>query len=182
MSDAIQRTAGHPVSTSLVDRIDLGLDVQRLRAEVSDLIERVPMIFEETTQLALQLRPGSTDPWYESCYQEKDIAPEPEYNVLNPELAGSHIGEILGAFPFPVYRARLMGLAGRRCYSVHHDATARYHIAVDTTPHALFVFVEHNVVVRIPADGNAYFVDTREEHTAMNGARATRIHLVVAAG
>lgn len=167
--------------SGLVKRVELGLDFERLRAESLSLIDRVPMIFTGTTQLALQHRLGATDPWYESCYQEKDIAPEREYNVLNPELSGTYLEEALAAFPFDVCRARLMGLDSRCCYSVHRDDSARYHVAIDTSEHALFIFVDKNEVVRIPADGDAYFVDTREVHTAMNGARTSRLHLIVAA-
>jgi hypothetical protein len=178
---APETTAVGRATPELVQRIALGLDRDRLHAEATELVGRVPMIFEGTTQLALQIRPGTTDPWYESCYQEKDIAPEREYRVLNPELAGTYFEYVLEAFPFDVCRARLMGLESRFCYSVHRDETARYHIAIDTSEHALFIFVEKNEVVRIPPDGDAYFVDTREVHTAMNGARNTRLHLVVGA-
>lgn len=168
------------VDAPLLGRIRLGLDVPRLRAETTALLSRVPMIFELTRQLALQVRPGSDDPWYESCYQEKDIAPERSYDTVHPELRGTYWEEVLESFPFAVRRARLMALTGRACYSVHRDATARYHVAVDTSEHALFIFTARNEVVRIPDDGDAYLVDTREWHTALNGAREERIHLVVA--
>jgi hypothetical protein len=127
------------------------------------------------------MRPGSTDPWYESCYQEKDIAPEHEYATVIPELASTYFGEVLTAFPAPIFRARLLALDPRTCYSVHRDATPRYHIAINTSEHAPFIFVEQNEVFRVPADGNCYWLDTREVHTAMNGAREPRIHLVFAA-
>jgi len=165
----------------LVGRLGLNLSAPRLRDEVDALLARHPMIFESTTQVALQMRPGSADPWYESCYQEKDIAPEHHYDTIIPELRGSYIAEALESFPFPVYRARLLGLTPRTCYSVHRDATARYHIAIKTSEHALFIFADEDRVVRVPADGDAYFVDTREVHTAMNGGRELRIHLVIAA-
>jgi len=175
--------AGRAVAEpALVGRIPLDADVDRLRQEVDALLIRHPLIFESTRQLAVQVRPGSTDPWYESCYEEKDIAPEHEYNTLNPELRGTYLAEVLARFPFPVYRARLLALTPRTCYSVHRDATARYHVAITTSEHALFIFVEQDRVIRVPADGHGYFVDTREVHTAMNGGRDLRIHLVVAAG
>ncbi|MFC7275549.1 hypothetical protein ACFQS1_16290 [Paractinoplanes rhizophilus] len=165
----------------LVGRFPLGIDVERLRAETSGLLEKHPLIFESTRQLALQIRPGSTDPWYESCYQEKDIAPEQEYDTLNPELEGTYLAEVLAGFPFTVFRARLLGVDPRHCYSVHRDATPRVHVAIETTEHAVFVFVDENNVFRMPADGDAYFVDTRHTHTALNGARDLRLHLVVGA-
>jgi hypothetical protein len=165
----------------LAGRIALNLDVPRLQGEVDALLDRHPLIFDSTKQLALQMRAGSDDPWYESCYQEKDIAPEESYDTLIPELRGSYLADVLASFPFPICRARLLGLTPRTCYSVHRDATARYHVAINTSEHALFIFVEQDRVIRVPADGNAYFVDTREVHTAMNGGRDLRTHLVVAA-
>jgi hypothetical protein len=165
----------------LAGRIRLNLDISRLRHEVHELLGRHPLIFDSTRQLAVQMRVGSADPWYESCYDEKDIAPERSYDTVHPELRGSYLAEALASFPFRVYRARLLGLAPRTCYSVHRDETARYHVAITTSEHALFIFVEQDRVLRVPADGHSYLVDTREEHTAMNGGRELRLHLVVAA-
>lgn len=166
---------------TLVTRYRLDLDVQRLRAATAELLAQHPLIFDGTKQLALQVRPGSTDPWYESCYQEKDIAPEAEYNMLNPELQGTYFADVMEAFPFPVVRARLLGVIPRHCYSVHRDESPRVHVAIETDEHAAFIFVEENRVFRVPADGNAYALDTREVHTALNGSRNLRLHLVVGA-
>ncbi|MGC4880051.1 hypothetical protein ACLQ26_27750 [Micromonospora sp. DT43] len=166
----------------LVGQVKLNVDVDRLRAETAALLDRQPLIFDSTKQLALQIRSGTTDPWYESCYQEKDIAPEREYDTLNPDLAGTYFAEVLGAFPFPVFRARILGLTPRTCYSVHRDDTARFHVAIETSEHAAFVFVEQDRVFRVPADGDGYWLDTREVHTAMNGGRDLRLHIVVGAG
>ncbi|SCL26151.1 hypothetical protein GA0074692_2094 [Micromonospora pallida] len=167
--------------TGLVGRIDLGLDVDELAKATDDLLSRHPLIFDQTQQLAIQVRPGSTDPWYESCYQEKDIAPEREYAELNPELKGTYFEEVVARFPVPLFRTRLLALTSRTCYSVHRDETSRLHVAIQTTEHAPFVFVERNEVFRVPADGNAYLLNTTEVHTAMNGARTLRLHLVAGA-
>ncbi|MFI7632992.1 hypothetical protein [Nonomuraea sp. NPDC049400] len=168
-------------TNGLVGRIDLGLDPDLLATAADALLMRHPLIFDQTRQLALQVRPGSHDPWYESCYQEKDIAPETEYSELNPELRGTYFEEAFDSFPFPLFRARLLALDARTCYSVHRDDTARLHVAIKTSEHAPFVFVERNEVFRVPADGNAYLLDTTEVHTAMNGARELRLHLVAGA-
>ncbi|WP_327279580.1 hypothetical protein [Streptomyces sp. NBC_01205] len=137
------------------------------------------MIHESTKQLSLQIRKNSDNPWYESCYSDRHISPDAEYDTLNPELENTYFKEVFDAFPFPVFRARLMALTPRHCYSVHHDQTPRFHVAIETSKHAPFVFVDRNEVFRVPADGNGYWVDTREEHTAMNGSEDQRIHLVV---
>jgi hypothetical protein len=179
MPDTALVPAGQPTSDPLVTRYETLFDVDKLRSATEELLSEHPLIFDTTKQLALQVRKGSTDPWYESCYQESQIAPEREYDTLNPELRGTYFEEVIDRLPFPVVRARLLALEPRSCYSVHRDETARYHIAIDTTPHALFVFVERNEVFRVPADGNLYWLDTREVHTAMNGGRDLRIHLVL---
>lgn len=163
----------------LVGRISLGLDPGRLEHAAAKLLESHPLVFTGTQQLALQMRHGSTDPWYESCHQEKDIAPESEYSHVIPELLGGYFDEVLTRFPFPVFRARLLALTSRHCYSVHRDETPRVHVAVRTSEHAAFIFVERNEVFRVPADGDAYLLDTTEVHTAMNGGREPRLHLVV---
>ncbi|MFE0589863.1 hypothetical protein [Micromonospora echinospora] len=167
--------------TGLVGRIDLDLDVDELAKAADELLTHRPLIFDQTQQLAIQMRPGSSDPWYESCYQEKDIAPETEYDQLVPELRGTYFEEVVARFPFPVFRTRLMALTARTCYSVHRDDTARLHVAIRTSEHAAFVFVERNEVFRVPTDGNAYLLNTTEVHTALNGARDLRLHLVAGA-
>ncbi|BCL17335.1 hypothetical protein [Micromonospora sagamiensis] len=172
---------GEGGGTGLVGRIDLDLDVDELAHAADELLRHHPLIFDQTQQLAVQVRPGSSDPWYESCYQEKDIAPEHEYAELNPELKGTYFEEVVARFPFPVFRTRLMALTARTCYSVHRDDTARLHVAIRTSEHAAFVFVERNEVFRVPTDGNAYLLNTTEVHTALNGARDLRLHLVAGA-
>jgi hypothetical protein len=167
------------IADGLVAKVKLDLDVEALRAATAELIGRRPLVHESTKQLSLQLRKGSDNPWYESCYKDRDIAPDTEYDTLNPELENTYFNQVFAAFPFPVFRARLMALTAGRCYSVHHDQTPRFHIAIETSKHAPFVFVDRNQVFRVPADGNGYWVDTREEHTAMNGGADQRIHLVV---
>ncbi|MET7869460.1 hypothetical protein [Streptomyces cyaneofuscatus] len=167
------------VVDGLVAKVRLGLDAEALRMAASELIARHPLIHDSTKQLSLQIRKGSDDPWYESCFRDADIAPETEYDMLNPELEDTYFKEVFAAFPFPVFRARLMALTSRHCYSVHHDETPRFHVAIETSKHAPFVFVDRNEVFRVPADGDGYWLDTRQEHTAMNGASDLRIHLVV---
>ena len=164
---------------NLIAHVKLGLDIEALRAATAELIVGQPLVHESTKQLSLQLRKGSDNPWYESCFKDRDIAPDVAYDTLNPVLKGTYFEEVFDTFPFPVFRARLMALTPNHCYSVHHDQTPRLHLAIETSKHAPFIFVDRNQVFRVPADGDAYWMDTREEHTAMNGGDRLRIHLVV---
>jgi hypothetical protein len=154
------------------------LDIARLQAEIEALIGRVPLAFERTRQLGLHSFPGSTDPWYDGCRKQREIGDDREYTLLHPDLRGSYVETVFDALPFRPFRARLMGLDPSVCYAIHNDLTPRYHIAVKTTPQARFVFVEHERLIHIPADGKVYFVDTRETHTAFNAGREMRLHIV----
>ena len=69
-----------------------------------------------------------------------------------------------------------MWMGGKSCYSMHRDQTPRLHIPLVTNPQCYIVFqkgqVEHLTT------GSVYWVDTRLEHTAMNGSDVDRLHLV----
>lgn len=76
-----------------------------------------------------------------------------------------------------LYRTRIMKLKPRECYSYHFDRTPRVHLAVDTHEHC-FISI-NNMLQHVPADGNAYWIDTRQYHTAMNCTLDfERIHIV----
>lgn len=154
-------------------------DVERLKYETDALLRRVPLAFDLTRQLSLQTFEGSTDPWYDGCRKQREIGRDADYDKIVPELVGTYFAEVLSGLPFKPFRARLMSLDPQICYSVHRDQTPRYHMAIHTSYDARFVFVERQEVVHIPADGSVYFVDTREEHTAFNGAPTARVHLVL---
>ena len=67
-----------------------------------------------------------------------------------------------------VYRARLMKLKPRSNYTYHQDYTKRFHIPLITNDKCFFVIDEK--VIRYPADGNYYIVDTTKLHTAINAS------------
>ena len=158
--------------------LDLRVDLQRLRNETEELLARVPLAFEGTRQLALHSFAGSEDPWYDGCRKQRYIGNDRDYTVLHPELCGTYFEALFDGLPFRAYRARLMELSAKTCYSIHRDDAPRYHIAIHTNPHSRFVFAELQRVVHIPADGIPYFVDTRQSHTAFNGGKEARLHLV----
>jgi hypothetical protein len=171
------RRRSHAV-TVLTSRTDLDIDPDKLRESVASLLERHPLTFEGTRQLALQHRPAATDPWYEGCLRQSLISSDSDFTEVHAELRGSYLGEVFDRLPFKPIRTRIMALDPKHCYSVHRDMTPRYHLAVTTSEHARFVFVEHGKVVNVPADGNLYYVDTRHLHSAFNGGDDIRIHIV----
>ena len=76
-----------------------------------------------------------------------------------------------------LYRTRLLLINPRACYSYHVDFTKRIHLAVTTHPHCFIIINEE--IQHIPADGNAYLIDTTNPHTALNASLShDRIHIV----
>lgn len=76
-----------------------------------------------------------------------------------------------------LYRTRIMKLLPLTCYSYHMDYSTRIHMALVT--HEKCFFVEEKSLVHVPADGNAYWLDTEKYHTAFNGSfDVERIHIV----
>lgn len=78
---------------------------------------------------------------------------------------------------YNVSMARIMYLKPKECYTWHHDTTPRIHFPLITNPSCLFILEDN--VYRMPV-GNAYYVDTRKKHTALNGSSQDflRYHIV----
>jgi hypothetical protein len=77
---------------------------------------------------------------------------------------------------FNLYRVRLMNLKSKTCYSYHKDQCKRFHIPIITNENCFFIVDEK--IVRCPADGNYYIIDTTKKHTAVNASFEDRIHLI----
>lgn len=84
-------------------------------------------------------------------------------------------------------KTRLMVLNQRECYTWHRDFYPRVHIPITTDPEKCFMILQSKFdpndtgeIVRMPADGNYYFVDTTKHHTAINGSGTVkrRLHIV----
>jgi len=78
-----------------------------------------------------------------------------------------------------VGRCRLLTLAPKECYTYHRDTdnVLRIHVPIITNPNCFFV--NNDIVGRMPQVGRAYLFDTKVFHTAINGSRIMRTHLVV---
>ena len=160
----------------LLKKTNLKIDLDKL----IDAIHDIPVEYEDN-QISLQMREESDNPWYGSCGRLKFIdGIESDYNLIVPELKGTYIEEMFLSLPFKPIRSRLMNMLHRSCYSIHRDPIPRYHIAIFTNPLAKFIFTEKEKVFHIPADGYLYWVDTREEHTFINGSLdSNRLHLLI---
>ena len=99
---------------------------------------------------------------------EKEI--EFKYTIFDLPYLNSIIKE------WGLYRVRLMNLKSKTCYSYHQDQGKRFHIPIITNDNCFFVVDDK--IVRYPADGNYYIVDTTKKHTAVNASWEDRIHLI----
>ena len=73
-------------------------------------------------------------------------------------------------------RTRVMKMAPKTCYSYHQDPSKRVHIPLITNEKCFFVVADE--VIRLPADGNYYVIDTTKLHTFVNASFEDRIHIV----
>ena len=73
-------------------------------------------------------------------------------------------------------RTRVMKMAPKTCYSYHQDPSKRIHIPLITNEKCFFVVADE--VIRLPADGNYYVIDTTKLHTFVNASFEDRIHIV----
>jgi hypothetical protein len=153
---------------------------EELVNECKELISRVP--FEDQTfQLALQVKDPNVTDWYTACgriFRIGSVLNEREHIYIQPDLKGSYIEKWLNSFPDPVFRARLMLVKPRTCYSIHKDPLPRIHIPLITDPGCLMYFPEKKILEHLPADGFSYWINTREPHSFINCSEIERIHLV----
>ena len=152
------------------------VDLERLRAETDKLMWQ-PDINRYKDQISLQT--DGSDNW-DSATGSRVGQNEAQWDKLHPSLVGTWWEDFFASIPFKVYRARLMTLHPRTCYSIHVDDHPRIHIAIKTHRQAKFIFTSPTVLKHIPDDGHIWWVDTRYEHSAMNGHTEARIHFVAA--
>jgi hypothetical protein len=159
-----------------VGKISSNIDIARLKLETKSLIERNNWDIWKLQQVSLQT--NGDDDWNASIGSRPDQL-EQQWNIIHPQLAGTWWEDFFKSLPMPVYRSRLMIMHPRTCYSIHSDLNPRLHIAITTTKQARFIFTDPPQIIHLPDNGTLWWVDTREEHTAINGSMGHRIHLVM---
>ena len=141
------------------------IDVERILLE----LEKLP---KYDSQIMLQSPAGVTDPLLgigpssEFDYKEKDFT-EPTFDLSYTNSVIQHLG---------MFRTRVMKMKMKTCYTYHRDPTQRIHIPLITNENCFFVIDDQ--VLRTPADGNHYLIDTRKMHTFVNASFKERIHIV----
>lgn len=132
-------------------------------------------------QIAIQTNePGITD-WQAGVGKSTAKTPEWEHSFkhLQPELAGTVVADYLEWLAVPVYRTRIMLSRPKSCYSTHRDYSPRLHLPLVTNSQCNFLFTRPARLIHMPAAGDTYWVDTRNEHTFLNGSVYDRLHLVM---
>jgi len=107
-----------------------------------------------------------------------DIVAESDYTILCDQFKGTIFEEMHGMLSqrYVLGRMRLMRSQPKTCLSWHSDGSKRLHYPLVTQEGCLMVIEDE--VMHIPA-GQWTMADTRFKHTAFNGSKETRIHLVV---
>ena len=142
----------------------MSIDIQRILLETQILPK-----YED--QLALQKAPGSKLSG-QGVLSDLDDVTEDMFTEFIYDMP--YTNSILKKHN--VYRARLMKLKSRTNYTYHQDYTKRFHIPLITNDKCFFVIDEK--IIRYPADGNYYIVDTTKLHTAINASTEDRIHII----
>ena len=181
-----------------VQRLDLAVDVDRLRTSLDEVLGALDY---DTTYgewgfgvLPVTRRPGTDGRdvvdlsgrfWIRPDDSYDEIARDPvvdehAYRELVPEFAGTYIAEVVDALRAvaSIGRIRINLKQPFNANSWHRDPEPRIHVPIHTNPGCLFVVNHH--CTHLPVDGSVYFTDTRGYHTALNGGDTPRVHLVAA--
>lgn len=144
----------------------MSVDINRILNELESLPD-----YKE--QISLQTVPGKYDPSYGTGRLDQLADSEEEFVVPIFEQL-TYTNSVIESFG--MYRTRVMKMKAKSCYTYHQDPTIRMHIPLITNDDCFFVIEDQ--VVRCPADGNTYVIDTRKKHTFVNASRQERIHIV----
>ena len=147
------------------------IDIQRILSELTGLPNY-------DTHIGLQCVPGTNDAFGATrVKREGDLIVPAEHNEED-------FKEFVFDFPYTnnvleklqVFRARVMKLHPKTCYTYHKDSTKRLHIPLVTNDKCFFVCEDQ--VERYPADGNFFILDTTKMHTFVNASKVERLHIV----
>ena len=167
----------------LYGSVKFNFDVSRLEKEALDLYAKLDPV---SGQISLKHTSSTKERnlWEDgvgSLYNptETGFLQEKDFTELNSELKGTYLEEVYNILSqhYSFGRMRLMKLTGRKCMSLHVDGEKRIHVPIITNENCLMIV--DNEVCHLPADGNAYLVDTTKVHTALNSNQNfDRIHLL----
>ena len=180
-----------------IQRLDVRFDLGLLRDALTTVTERAGyggQVDDGFGVIPVTRRPGTTGTEQEDMcglfwlraderYVEEPMdieVDESQYTELMAEVADTYFAEVHARLCelAPIGRMRILSKATYNANSWHRDPEPRIHVPIITNPGSLMIVNHH--ATHLPADGSAYFTDTRGYHTAINGGMAPRVHLVAA--
>ena len=146
----------------------MNIDIEKIKSELKLLPK-----FDE--QICLQGTKDNLDPfWGVGRWLEKHQMgyKETDFNnfIFDLPYTNSIIDEL------KMYRARVMNLKSKTCYTYHKDISKRIHIPIETNENCFMIIDKQ--IFHYPADGNYHIIDTTKNHTALNASKKDRIHIV----
>ena len=162
-------------------RLDYDFDIDKLLSECYNVIDSVGLQYNQiglTHSKVIKYR-KKVNVWFDAV-GSKSPRDEKNYVVFNEKLKGSYLEKVYNDIQkyYTVGRVRIMCLSNKTCYSLHADYEKRLHLPIQTNEKCLLLV--DNKALHLPADGNAYLVDTTKQHTALNGNKGefNRIHII----
>jgi len=165
--------------------IEYDFDVQRLRDDI-ELLRQRGYLTAHDHQICLTGMDANSS-WRDGVGKllerypqyERSMDVEVQFNTWLPEFDDLYAKEVYQQLSqrWRLGRMRVMEIMPKACYSWHKDVSPRLHVAIDTDHTKCGLIVEDGIC-RVPADGNAYLIDTTRYHTAFNAMDRSRLHLV----
>lgn len=161
---------------------EYSFDFEQIEKDVQSIIKKYPL-----PQIGLTHSPSAIsalDKVTESTGSIRDHDTgefrfkESDFTIFNEEFKNTSLYEMYKNVP-NIGRFRIMTMNGPSCYTIHTDLTKRYHYVIETNPRCIFLFPGIKQQIHLPCDHHLYLVDTRFEHTFVNGSSDKRIHLVM---
>jgi hypothetical protein len=143
----------------------MSIDIERILLELKSLPE-----YDD--QISLQTVNGNNDPSYGTGWLQELHHDEADFTV--PLFDIPYTNSVIAALGMT--RTRVMRLEQKTCYSYHQDPTQRIHIPLITNDNCFMVISDQ--IIRYPANGSHYHMDTTQMHTAVNASYEDRIHIV----
>lgn len=168
----------------MVQKLDHVFDLPKLRAEINQVLSQMDFESRQVKQLLVTCPEYSQDPDFfgtgkiYDTVEKKYHVPQEDFRIINPRFAGSYLEHVWKTFPYKIGRVRVMMLTPKHSYSLHRDAEARFHIAVNTQSDCYLIYKGQPRWYHVPADGHLYRVETHVPHSAMNCSPTTRTHIV----
>jgi hypothetical protein len=167
----------------------LNFDISKLQLALSDALNKVLYKGKAVNCICLTRIPGDEDSNPRGIYwtrptssgeeeRRESFVDELMYTEFHPELIDSYFYKVYKDLCKynKIGRVRILKLLPRTTLSWHRDPEPRIHIPILTNPGSILVV--DNFATNIPADGSAYFMNTRKYHTAINGGEEARVHIV----